>query len=278
MAVPETWQLSRRALSLERPLIMGILNVTPDSFSDGGRFFSLDAAIERAQEMEREGADIIDIGGESTRPNAPAVGAAQELDRVVPVIEALSHRIQLPISIDTYKAEVARAACAAGAEIVNDVTGLMFDPDMARVTAEADAGVVVMHTRGMPDTMQAETGYDDLMAEVKRYLEQSVALAREAGIADGRIVVDPGLGFGKSVQGNLELIKRLAEFRELGFPILVGPSRKSFVGAVTGRGGGERIFGTAVAVAMSVAHGASIIRVHDVAAMKDVAVMARALM
>lgn len=278
MAVPEAWQLSRRALSLERPLIMGILNVTPDSFSDGGRFFSLDAAIERAQEMEREGADIIDIGGESTRPDAPAVGAAQELDRVVPVIEALSRRIQVPISIDTYKAEVARAACAAGAEIVNDVTGLMFDPDMARVTAEADAGVVVMHTRGMPDTMQADTGYDDLMSDVKRYLEQSVALARKAGIADGRIVVDPGLGFGKSVQGNLELIKRLAEFRELGFPILVGPSRKSFVGAVTGRGGGERIFGTAAAVAMSVAHGASIIRVHDVAAMKDVAVMARALM
>ncbi|GAW66714.1 dihydropteroate synthase [Geoanaerobacter pelophilus] len=272
------WQLSRRALSLKRPLIMGILNVTPDSFSDGGRFFSLDAAIERAQEMEREGADIIDIGGESTRPNAPAVGVAQELDRVVPVIEALTRRIQVPISIDTYKAEVARAACAAGAEIVNDVTGLMFDPDMARVTAEADAGVVVMHTRGMPDTMQADTSYDDLMSDVKKYLEQSVALAREAGIPDARIVVDPGLGFGKSVQGNLELIKRLAEFQELGFPILVGPSRKSFVGAVTGRGGGERIFGTAAAVAMSVAHGASIIRVHDVAAMKDVAVMARALM
>lgn len=278
MAVPEAWHLSRRALKLTRPLIMGILNVTPDSFSDGGRFFSLDAAIERAQEMEREGADIIDIGGESTRPNAPVVGAAQELDRVVPVIEALSRRIQIPISIDTYKAEVARAACAAGAEIVNDVTGLRFDPDMARVAAEADAGVVVMHTRGMPDTMQADTGYDDLMSDVKRYLERSVALAREAGIADGRIVVDPGLGFGKSVQGNLELIKRLAEFRELGFPILVGPSRKSFVGAVTGRGGGERIFGTAAAVAMCVAHGASIIRVHDVAAMKDVAVMARALM
>jgi dihydropteroate synthase len=278
MAVPEVWQLSRRALSLERPLIMGILNVTPDSFSDGGRFFSLDAAIERAQEMEREGADIIDIGGESTRPNAPAVGVAQELDRVVPVIEALSRRIQVPISIDTYKAEVARAACAAGAEIVNDVTGLRFDPEMARVTAVADAGVVVMHTRGMPDTMQADTSYDDLISEVKTYLEQSVTLARQAGIADGRIAVDPGLGFGKSVQGNLELIKRLAEFRDLGFPILVGPSRKSFVGAVTGRGGGERIFGTAAAVAMSVAHGASIIRVHDVAAMKDVAVMARALM
>lgn len=278
MAVPEVWQLSRRALSLERPLIMGILNVTPDSFSDGGHFFSLDAAVERALEMEREGADIIDIGGESTRPNAPAVGAAQELDRVIPVIEALTRRIQVPISIDTYKAEVARAACAAGAEIVNDVTGLMFDPDMARVTAEADAGVVVMHTRGMPDTMQADTGYEDLVSEVKRYLVQSVALAREAGIADSRIAVDPGLGFGKSVEGNLELIRRLAEFRELGFPVLVGPSRKSFVGAVTGRGGGERIFGTAAAVAMSIAHGASIIRVHDVAAMKDVAVMARALM
>jgi len=273
-----TWELSRRTLSLERPQIMGILNVTPDSFSDGGRFFSLEAAVERAREMEREGADIIDIGGESTRPNAPAVTLAQELDRVIPVIEALKGRISVPISIDTYKAGVAKAACAAGAEIVNDVTGLRFDPEMAAVVAEAGAGLVVMHTRGMPDTMQKDTSYDDLIADVKEYLARSIALAKSAGLPEGRIVIDPGLGFGKSVQGNLELIKRLGEFLELGRPILVGPSRKSFIGAVTGREGGERIFGTAAAVAMSIVHGAAILRVHDVAAMKDVAVMARALM
>lgn len=272
------WELSRRTLSLERPLIMGILNVTPDSFSDGGRFFSLEAAVERAREMEREGADIIDIGGESTRPNAPAVTMAQELDRVIPVIEALKGRISAPISIDTYKSGVASAACAAGAEIVNDVTGLMFDPEMAAVVAGADAGLVVMHTRGMPDTMQKDTGYDDLIGEVKGYLARSIALAREAGLAEERIVIDPGIGFGKSVQGNLELIKRLGEFLELGRPVLVGPSRKSFIGTITGREGGERIFGTAAAVAVSIVHGAGILRVHDVAAMKDVAVMARALM
>ena len=271
------WELSRRTLSLVRPQIMGILNVTPDSFSDGNRFFSLDAAVDRAQEMEREGADIIDIGGESTRPNAPPVGLARELDRVIPVIEALAGKLSVPISIDTYKAGVARAACAAGAEIVNDVTGLMFDPDMAGAVAEADAGLVVMHTRGMPDTMQAQTGYHDLIAEVKRYLEHSLALAQAAGIPAARVAVDPGIGFGKSVEGNLELIRRLGELLPLGRPILVGPSRKSFIGAVLGRGGGERMFGTAAAVAVSIAHGASIVRVHDVAAMRDVAVMARAL-
>ncbi len=274
----QKWELSRRTLSLERPQIMGILNVTPDSFSDGGRFFSVERAVERAREMEREGADIIDIGGESTRPNAPAVSLQEELDRVLPVIEGLKGNVSVPISIDTYKAGVAKAACAAGAEIVNDVTGLMFDPEMAAVVAESGAGVVVMHTRGMPDTMQKDTNYDDLIADVKEYLTASIDLARRAGVAAGRIVVDPGLGFGKSVQGNLELIKRLEEFQPLGCPILVGPSRKSFIGTVTGRDGTERIFGTAAAVVMSIAHGAAIIRVHDVAAMRDVAVMTRALM
>ena len=277
IALPGSWELSRRTLSLYRPQVMGILNVTPDSFSDAGRFFSLDAAVERAQEMEREGADIIDIGGESTRPNAPAVGLTEELDRVIPVIEALAGRISVPISIDTYKAGVARAACAAGAEIVNDVTGLMFDADMAAAVAAADAGLVVMHTRGMPDTMQAETGYEDLVGDVKRYLEHSLQLARAAGLPAARVAVDPGLGFGKSVEGNLELIRRLDELLPLGRPILVGPSRKSFIGAVLGRKGGDRMFGTAAAVAISIAHGASIVRVHDVAAMRDVAVMARAL-
>lgn len=274
---PQTWELSRRTLSLSRPLVMGILNITPDSFSDGNRFFSLDAAVERALEMESEGVDIIDIGGESTRPNAPAVSLAEELDRVVPVIEALAGKISVPISIDTYKAGVARAACAAGAEIVNDVSGLMFDSAMAAAVAEADAGLVVMHTRGTPDRMQDDTKYQDLIHEVKSYLSESLALAKEAGIKASRIAIDPGLGFGKGVAGNLELIRRLSEFLPLGHPILVGPSRKSFIGSVLGKGEGTRLFGTAAAVAVSIVNGATIVRVHDVAAMRDVAVMTRAL-
>jgi dihydropteroate synthase len=276
IATVKAWELSRRTLSLERPLVMGILNVTPDSFSDGNRFFTLDGAVERALELEREGADIIDIGGESTRPHAPAVDLAEELRRVVPVIEALAGRLKVPISVDTYKAEVARAACAAGAEIVNDVSGLRFDPAMAQTVAGADAGVVIMHTRGTPEEMQADTRYDDLIGEVKRYLWDSLALAREAGIRASRIAIDPGIGFGKSVQGNLELIRRLSEFQDLGCPILVGPSRKSFIGTVLGSGK-DRLFGTAAAVAVSVLNGASIVRVHDVAAMREVSVMARAL-
>ena len=272
-----SWELSRRTLTLERPLVMGILNVTPDSFSDGNRFYTVDAAVERALELEREGADIIDIGGESTRPNAPAVDLEQELSRVIPVVEALAGRLRVPISVDTYKSGVARAACAAGAEIVNDVSGLRFDPAMAQAVAQADAGLVVMHTRGTPDCMQADTRYTDLVAEVKQYLLASLALAREAGIAESRIAVDPGLGFGKSVAGNLELIRRLAELLPLGRPILVGPSRKSFIAKVLGGGDRDRTFGTAATVAVSVLNGASIVRVHDVAAMRDVAVMARAL-
>ena len=271
------WELSRRTLLLDRPLVMGILNVTPDSFSDGNRFFSCESAVARALELEREGADIIDIGGESTRPNAPAVSLAEELERVVPVIEALAGKLSVPISVDTYKAGVARAACAAGAEIVNDVSGLFFDEGMAAAVAQADAGLVVMHTRGTPDRMQADTRYHDLMAEVKSYLLDSLAKAEAAGIKASRIAIDPGIGFGKSVEGNLELIRRLPELLPLGLPILVGPSRKSFIGAVTGRVPDERIFGTAAVVAVSVVNGASILRVHDVAAMRDVAVMARAL-
>jgi len=271
-----TWELSCRTLSLARPLVMGILNVTPDSFSDGNRFFTLDGAVERALEMEREGADIIDIGGESTRPGAPAVHLAEELHRVVPVVEALAGKLRVPISVDTYKSEVARAACSAGAEIVNDVSGLCFDPAMAEVVAGIDAGLVLMHTRGRPDRMQSETGYHDLIAEVKGYLSDSLARAGDAGVKASRIAIDPGIGFGKSVEGNLELIRRLSEFLKFGLPILVGPSRKSFIGGVLG-GGRDRLFGTAAAVAVSILNGASIVRVHDVAAMRDVADMTRAL-
>jgi dihydropteroate synthase len=275
---PAAWELSRRSLSLDWPLVMGILNVTPDSFSDGNRYFSLEAAVDRALEMEQEGADIIDIGGESTRPKAPAVPLDEELRRVVPVVEALAGKLSVPISVDTYKAEVARAACEAGAEIINDVSGFTFDPEMARVAAATDAGVVLMHTRGTPDRMQMDTSYHDLIAEVKEFLRDSIELAEEAGVKHSRIVIDPGLGFGKSLEGNLELIRRLREFLPMGYPILMAPSRKSFIGTVLGKSGGERIFGTAAVIAACIANGASIVRVHDVAAMRDVAVMARALL
>lgn len=275
--VPATWELPRRTLSLSRPLIMGILNVTPDSFSDGNRYFSTAQAVERALQMVEEGADIIDIGGESTRPGAPEVTESEELSRVIPVVEALAGKVPVPLSVDTYKAAVARAACAAGAEIVNDVSAFSFDPEMAAVAARAEAGVVLMHTRGRPDTMQQDTGYRDLVREVRDSLAASCAAAVAAGVKPERIVLDPGIGFGKDAAGNLELIRRLGEFLALGRPILVGPSRKSFIGRILGRETGERVFGTAAAVAVSLVNGASIFRVHDVAAMRDVVDLTRAL-
>ncbi|UFS69688.1 dihydropteroate synthase [Geomonas sp. RF6] len=274
---PATWELSGRTLSLSRPLIMGILNVTPDSFSDGNRYFSTGVAVERALQMVEEGADIIDIGGESTRPGAPEVSEAEELSRVLPVVQALSGKVQAPISVDTYKAAVARAACAAGAEIINDVSAFSFDPAMASVAADAGAGVVLMHTRGRPDSMQKDTGYADLINEVRESLAASLAAAVAAGVKPERIVLDPGIGFGKGAEGNLELIRRLGEFLPLGRPLLIGPSRKSFIGRILGRETGERVFGTAAAVAVGLINGASIFRVHDVAAMRDVVDLTRAL-
>lgn len=274
---PETWTIGRRSLDLTRPCIMGILNVTPDSFSDGNSFFNREKAVDRALEMEAEGADIIDIGGESTRPNAAPVDEQEELRRVIPVIETLAGRLKIPISIDTYKASVARAALAAGAEIVNDISGLSFDSRMAEVVAAAGSGLVVMHTRGDPLEMQANTDYGDIIAEITASLRGSLALAASAGIAADRIAVDPGIGFGKSVAGNLEIVRRLAEFAELGRPVLVGASRKSFIGKVLGREPDDRLYGTAAVVAVALVNGASIFRVHDVKEMRDVADMARAL-
>lgn len=274
---PETWAIGRRSLDLTRPCLMGILNVTPDSFSDGNSFFSREKAVDRALEMEAEGADIIDVGGESTRPNAEPVDEQEELRRVIPVIETLAGRLKIPISIDTYKASVARAALAAGAEIVNDISGLSFDSRMAEVVAAAGSGLVVMHTRGNPREMQADTAYDDIIAEITASLCGSLVLASSAGIAADRIVIDPGIGFGKSVAGNLEIVRRLAEFAELGRPVLVGPSRKSFIGKVLGREPDDRLYGTAAVVAVALVNGASIFRVHDIKEMRDVADMARAL-
>lgn len=278
-AVSLSWRLCQRSIDLShRPCIMGILNVNPDSFSDGGRYIDLGLAEERAFRMVEEGADIIDIGGESTRPNVMPVDADEEMRRVLPVVERLAGRVSVPISVDTYKAVVARESIHAGAEIVNDISGLTFDQDMAATVAETGAGLVVMHTRGRPDTMQKDTSYGNLVAEVMDFLRRSVSMAVAAGIAKERIVVDPGIGFAKSVQGNLELLRRLRDFSPLELPVLVGTSRKSFIGTVLGRDVDQRLFGTAATVALAVANGATIIRVHDVREMRDVADMAHAIL
>ena len=274
---PGIWKTSRREISLSRPLIMGILNVTPDSFSDGRNFHDQQRAIDRALEMAAQGADIIDIGGESTRPGAEPVSADEEAMRVLPVIERLSGLLPCPISVDTWKSSVACAALKAGAEIVNDISGFTFDPEMAVVAANTGAGVVLMHTRGTPANMQADTVYDDLMGEVISGLRQSVGLAIQAGVQREQITLDPGVGFGKDLNGNLEIIRRLRELAGLGFPLLLGTSRKNFIGKVLGKDAGERIFGTAATIALAIANGAAILRVHDVAEMRDVADVTQAV-
>jgi len=247
-----------------RVLIMGILNVTPDSFSNGGRFLSPDAAVKRALIMEKEGADIIDVGGESSRPGAEPVPVEEELRRVIPVLERLRGKLRIPISIDTTKAEVAEAALRAGASIVNDISALRFDPAMASVVAEFGAGLVLMHMLGTPKTMQQDPHYEDVVREVREFLAERALYAQSQGIPREAIAVDPGIGFGKTVEHNLELLRRLPELVELGFPVLVGPSRKSFIGAILGLGVEERLEGTLVACAVAVVRGADILRVHDV--------------
>ena len=276
---PVRWVTPRREFTLAQPLIMGILNLTPDSFSDGGLFTNPDRALEHALKMEADGADIIDIGGESTRPGALQVSADEESDRIMPVIEKLSGRLNCAISVDTWKSSVARNAISAGAEIINDISGFAFDPQMAAVTAKCDAAVVLMHIRGKPYEMQRDTTYVDLMSEITEKLQNSVSLALEAGVARDRVAVDPGIGFGKNVCGNLEILRRLGELKSLGFPILIGTSRKSFIGSVLGQAtASQRLLGTAATVALSVANGASILRVHDVREMREAADMARAVM
>ena len=247
-----------------RVLIMGILNVTPDSFSDGGRFLSPDAAVKRALIMEKEGADIIDVGGESSRPGAEPVPVEEELRRVLPVLERLRGKLRIPISIDTTKAEVAEAALRAGASIVNDISALRFDPAMAPLVAKFGAGLVLMHMLGTPKTMQQAPHYEDVVTEVRDFLAERAQYAQSQGIPREAIAVDPGIGFGKTVEHNLELLRRLPELVELGFPVLVGPSRKSFIGAILGLGVEERLEGTLAACAVAVVRGADILRVHDV--------------
>ncbi len=259
-------------LDLTKPRIMGILNVTPDSFSDGGRFSSVDKALEHGRAMAAEGADLIDVGGESTRPGAAAVSVQEEIDRVVPVVEALVCDTGLPVSVDTNKSQVARAAVAAGAAYINDISGLQFDPQMATVAAESGAGVFLMHTRGRPAEMQADTRYDDLVGEILDTLQNGIDQACAAGVPLDRIAIDPGIGFAKSAEGNLEILRRLPEFLSLGRPVLLGTSRKSFIGKVLEQPDPqERLFGTLATVALGVERGAKIFRVHDVRAAVEAA-------
>jgi dihydropteroate synthase len=265
-------RLPSRTLELGgRTLVMGVLNVTPDSFSDGGKFFEPAFAVEQALAIEKAGADVLDIGGESTRPGSEGISADEELARVRPVLKALAGRIKIPISIDTRKAAVAESAIAAGAEIVNDVTGLKADPNLAKVAATHRVPLVLMHMRGEPRTMQKAPFARNVVADVLKGLRQSIALARRAGIAKSQIVVDPGIGFGKSFEQNYELIARLSELRKLGCAILIGTSRKGFLGHTLGKQPEERIWGTAATVAASILAGAHIVRVHDVAEMVQVA-------
>jgi len=237
------------------PVVMGILNVTPDSFSDGDRYLDANAATARAIEMARLGAGIIDIGGESTRPGASAISLDEELDRVIPVIAALRGKLPCPISVDTRKAPVAQAALAQGAAIVNDVSAMEFDPAMAETVARARAAVILMHMRGTPATMMRQARYRDVVGEVCRYLAARARFATKSGIAGSRIVLDPGIGFAKTTQHNLQLLNALPRLRKLRYPILVGVSRKSFVRKITGTGEQDVIFGTAAAVALAIVRG-----------------------
>jgi len=247
----------------EKTAVMGILNLTPDSFSDGGLFISRDQALKQAEEMISEGADIIDIGGESTRPGAETVSEAEELDRVIPVVEALAGTVPF-ISVDTTKAAVAEAAIKAGAHIINDIFGFHQSPDLAHIAAKHQAGAILMHIKGTPRTMQKNPEYDDLMEDILYWLAESIQIAENAGLPGDHLVVDPGIGFGKTLEHNLEILRRLGELSSLKVPILIGVSRKSFIGKIDGSHVTNRLGGSLAAAVTSVLNGASIVRVHDV--------------
>lgn len=251
-------------------LVMGVLNITPDSFSDGGQFFNAEKAIKQGKKMADEGAAIIDVGGESTRPGAEPVAVQEQIRRVVPVIEALAGKIKVPISIDTYNVEVAKAALEAGAAMINDITALS-DDSIAKLAAKKEVPVVLMHMQGTPQTMQAEPKYDDVVREVLQFLLERAKIAEQFGIPKERIFIDPGIGFGKTLEHNLELLRNIDKFVDSGYRVCIGTSRKSFIGKITGKEiPADRIFGTAASVALCAAAGVSIIRVHDVAEMVDV--------
>jgi len=262
---------SRRLVLGERTLVMGVLNVTPDSFSDGGQFFSAKRAIRRALAMERAGADLIDVGGESTRPGSFGISAEEELRRVLPVLKGLKGRLRIPLSIDTVKAEVAEAALEAGAEMINDISGLRFDPRLAEVARRRRVPLLLMHMRGTPATMQKRPFARNIWRELERGLGWSVEQALRAGVKRSQLLIDPGIGFGKSAEQNLEILRGLERLRKFRLPIVIGTSRKTFIGKVLGGAPpAERLWGTAATVAASVFGGAHIVRVHDVAEMVQV--------
>ncbi|MDY6856649.1 MAG: dihydropteroate synthase [Thermodesulfobacteriota bacterium] len=254
----------------ERTHIMGILNITPDSFSDGGLFCDPDLAVTHALKLVDDGADIIDVGGETTKPGSKPISADQELARVIPVVKRLSKMIDVPLSIDTYKSAVAKRAIEAGAEMINDISALRFDPDMKVTAAKYGVPIVLMHMKGTPLNMQKDPRYEFLISEIIGYLKESIEIAQKAGIHPDRIIIDPGIGFGKSIKKrhNLEIIRRLSEFETLGMPILIGPSRKAFIGEILGTDVTQREEGTVAAVCAAVLNGANIIRVHNVGMIK----------
>ncbi|MBS0172087.1 MAG: dihydropteroate synthase [Nitrospira sp.] len=259
------------------PLIMGVLNVTPDSFSDGGAYLAVDQAVSHAKQMQEEGADLIDLGAESSRPGAQPIDEREELNRLMPVLEAVRQAVSLPLSVDTSKAEVARRAIQAGASIVNDITALRGDPLMATLVAETGAGVVLMHMQGTPPTMQRAPRYEQVTEEISVFLQERRQAALDAGIQASQIILDPGFGFGKLQEHNLRLLAEFDAFTRLGHPLLVGVSRKQFIGNLVGRPVHERGYGTAGAVAVAVFKGAHILRVHDVRAMKETAAVVSAI-
>jgi dihydropteroate synthase len=283
----ENYSLSRLSLRCRNKtlqigkstLIMGVLNVTPDSFSDGGLFMSPEKALEHARELVEAGADIIDVGGESTRPGSEAVVVDEELNRTIPVIEKLKAEFEseVVISIDTYKSEVAKAALESGAHMVNDISGLNADPYMAEVISHYQAAVVLMHIKGSPKNMQLNPQYESLLSEIISYLRKSIEVAEKSGIGSDQIIIDPGIGFGKTAEHSLEILRNLRSFKSLGKPILVGTSRKSFIGHILNLPVNDRVEGTAATVAISIANGADIVRVHDIKQIKRVAQMTDAI-
>lgn len=269
--------LRKQHLELDRPLVMGIVNVTPDSFFDGGQYYDPQRAVAHALRLVAEGADLLDIGAESTRPGALPVDEHEERRRLLPVVSAVARTVSVPISVDTSKAEVARAALDAGAVMVNDVTALRGDRAMVDVVAEAGAGLIVMHMQGIPETMQQAPHYDDVVGDVAQFLAERSRFAMDHGVERDRIVLDPGIGFGKTLTHNLDLLANLHAFTELGFPLLVGPSRKGFIGQLTHQSVDARAWGTAAVIALAVQQGARILRVHDVGPMRDVVSVADAV-
>jgi len=271
-------QIGKYSLPIEdRTCIMGILNVTPDSFTDGGKYLDPERARLRCLEMAAEGADIIDIGGESSRPGSERISTEEELRRVMPVIKTVRDAVDIPLSIDTCKSEVARAALDEGVQVVNDITAVNGDPRIAEVISAKGAGVVLMHMKGTPEDMQDAPSYSDTMNEICSYLKEAVDLARQKGISSDKIMIDPGIGFGKRIEDNLSILKGLQHFKKIGQPVLIGVSRKSFIGSITGKEPEERIYGTAAACAAAVMNGADILRVHDIDAMRDVARVAEGI-